>query len=154
MAKYSIVMVRHGESEWNLKNLFCGWYDAELSAKGKYSLFSFAYDFTNWFTNLFTLKVTRRLKVLVRLWKMPATNSISLILPFLREPRKLCVTFWRLLVKQTFLLAKHGGWTNVITVVSLAWIKLKQLQSMEKIRYASDATNLLLRFSVYSWVVT
>lgn len=33
-AKYSIVMVRHGESEWNLKNLFCGWYDADLSAKG------------------------------------------------------------------------------------------------------------------------
>jgi len=27
-------MGRHGESEWNLKNLFCGWYDAALSAKG------------------------------------------------------------------------------------------------------------------------
>nr|ABM55529.1 putative phosphoglycerate mutase [Maconellicoccus hirsutus] len=35
MSKYSIVMVRHGESEWNLKNLFCGWYDADLSPKGK-----------------------------------------------------------------------------------------------------------------------
>lgn len=34
MAKYSIVMVRHGESEWNQKNLFCGWYDADLSTKG------------------------------------------------------------------------------------------------------------------------
>lgn len=34
MAKYSVVMVRHGESEWNLKNLFCGWYDADLSPKG------------------------------------------------------------------------------------------------------------------------
>lgn len=34
MAKYSIVMVRHGESEWNQKNLFCGWYDANLSEKG------------------------------------------------------------------------------------------------------------------------
>merc|ERR1712039_1059146 len=29
-----IVFVRHGESEWNLKNLFCGWFDADLSAKG------------------------------------------------------------------------------------------------------------------------
>lgn len=28
-------MVRHGESEWNKKNLFCGWYDAALSHKGK-----------------------------------------------------------------------------------------------------------------------
>lgn len=32
--KYTIVMVRHGESEWNQKNLFCGWYDANLSDKG------------------------------------------------------------------------------------------------------------------------
>lgn len=35
MSKYKIVMVRHGESEWNKLNLFCGWYDADLSDKGK-----------------------------------------------------------------------------------------------------------------------
>jgi 2,3-bisphosphoglycerate-dependent phosphoglycerate mutase len=35
MAKYKIVMVRHGESEWNQLNLFCGWYNAELSDKGR-----------------------------------------------------------------------------------------------------------------------
>jgi 2,3-bisphosphoglycerate-dependent phosphoglycerate mutase len=29
-----IIFVRHGESEWNLKNLFCGWFDANLSEKG------------------------------------------------------------------------------------------------------------------------
>lgn len=34
VGKYKIVMVRHGESEWNEKNLFCGWYDAKLNAKG------------------------------------------------------------------------------------------------------------------------
>ncbi|KAH8288538.1 hypothetical protein KR054_004630 [Drosophila jambulina] len=33
--KYKIVMVRHGESEWNQKNLFCGWFDAKLSEKGQ-----------------------------------------------------------------------------------------------------------------------
>nr|AAA69925.1 phosphoglyceromutase [Drosophila melanogaster] len=27
-------MVRHGESEWNQENQFCGWYDANLSEKG------------------------------------------------------------------------------------------------------------------------
>ncbi|XP_050530195.1 phosphoglycerate mutase 1-like [Daktulosphaira vitifoliae] len=32
---YKLVMIRHGESEWNKKNLFCGWYDAALSCKGK-----------------------------------------------------------------------------------------------------------------------
>ncbi|XP_063928831.1 phosphoglycerate mutase 2-like [Zophobas morio] len=35
MGSYKIVMVRHGESEWNEKNLFCGWFDANLSEKGK-----------------------------------------------------------------------------------------------------------------------
>ncbi|RXG73016.1 Phosphoglycerate mutase 2, partial [Armadillidium vulgare] len=35
MAKYQIVMVRHGESEWNKLNKFCGWFDAELSEQGK-----------------------------------------------------------------------------------------------------------------------
>merc|ERR1712179_867603 len=34
MAKYSIVMVRHGESEWNKLNKFCGWFDADLSETG------------------------------------------------------------------------------------------------------------------------
>nr|XP_014092147.2 phosphoglycerate mutase 2 [Bactrocera oleae] len=32
--KYKIVMVRHGESEWNKSNQFCGWYDSALSEKG------------------------------------------------------------------------------------------------------------------------
>ena len=37
MSKYTIVMVRHGESEWNQLNLFCGWYDAGLSEKGRFT---------------------------------------------------------------------------------------------------------------------
>lgn len=32
--KYKIVLVRHGESEYNKENRFCGWYDAELSPLG------------------------------------------------------------------------------------------------------------------------
>ncbi|KAK5639581.1 hypothetical protein RI129_012073 [Pyrocoelia pectoralis] len=35
MVNYKIVMVRHGESEWNQKNLFCGWFDSNLSEKGR-----------------------------------------------------------------------------------------------------------------------
>lgn len=35
MAPYDVVMVRHGSSEWNEKNLFCGWYNAQLSRQGK-----------------------------------------------------------------------------------------------------------------------
>jgi 2,3-bisphosphoglycerate-dependent phosphoglycerate mutase len=33
MAK--IVLIRHGESEWNLKGLFTGWVDVDLSPKGR-----------------------------------------------------------------------------------------------------------------------
>ena len=31
---YKIVMIRHGESEWNKENRFCGWFDSGLSEKG------------------------------------------------------------------------------------------------------------------------
>ena len=32
---YQLVLLRHGESEWNAKNLFTGWVDVDLSAKGE-----------------------------------------------------------------------------------------------------------------------
>ena len=32
MAK--LVLIRHGQSEWNLSNLFTGWVDVDLSEKG------------------------------------------------------------------------------------------------------------------------
>jgi 2,3-bisphosphoglycerate-dependent phosphoglycerate mutase len=33
-SKYTIVLVRHGESTWNQENRFTGWYDCPLSEKG------------------------------------------------------------------------------------------------------------------------
>ena len=32
--KHTLVLVRHGESTWNLENKFTGWYDCPLSPKG------------------------------------------------------------------------------------------------------------------------
>ncbi|MDK7340693.1 phosphoglyceromutase [Pauljensenia sp. UMB0018B] len=32
---YKLVLLRHGESEWNAKNLFTGWVDVPLSDKGR-----------------------------------------------------------------------------------------------------------------------
>jgi 2,3-bisphosphoglycerate-dependent phosphoglycerate mutase len=32
---YKLILLRHGESEWNAKNLFTGWVDVELSDKGR-----------------------------------------------------------------------------------------------------------------------
>ena len=31
---YKLILLRHGESEWNAKNLFTGWVDVDLSEKG------------------------------------------------------------------------------------------------------------------------
>ena len=31
---HKLVLIRHGESEWNKLNLFTGWTDVELSEKG------------------------------------------------------------------------------------------------------------------------
>ena len=30
----TLVLLRHGESEWNAKNLFTGWVDVDLTDKG------------------------------------------------------------------------------------------------------------------------
>jgi 2,3-bisphosphoglycerate-dependent phosphoglycerate mutase len=32
---YRLILLRHGESEWNAKNLFTGWVDVDLNAKGE-----------------------------------------------------------------------------------------------------------------------
>ena len=34
-AEHTLVLLRHGESEWNAKNLFTGWVDVPLSEKGR-----------------------------------------------------------------------------------------------------------------------
>ncbi|MBN9618765.1 MAG: 2,3-bisphosphoglycerate-dependent phosphoglycerate mutase, partial [Actinobacteria bacterium] len=31
----TLVLLRHGESEWNLKNLFTGWVDVDLTPNGE-----------------------------------------------------------------------------------------------------------------------
>ena len=35
MSSYELILLRHGESEWNAKNLFTGWVDVRLSATGE-----------------------------------------------------------------------------------------------------------------------
>ncbi len=30
-----LILLRHGESQWNLENKFTGWVDIDLSAKGE-----------------------------------------------------------------------------------------------------------------------
>ena len=35
MAITKLVLVRHGESQWNLENRFTGWVDVDLTEKGR-----------------------------------------------------------------------------------------------------------------------
>ena len=35
MTNYELILLRHGESEWNAKNLFTGWVDVRLSTAGE-----------------------------------------------------------------------------------------------------------------------
>ena len=35
MSNFQLILLRHGESEWNAKNLFTGWVDVRLSSKGE-----------------------------------------------------------------------------------------------------------------------
>ena len=35
---YKLILLRHGESEWNAKNLFTGWVDVALSEKERLRL--------------------------------------------------------------------------------------------------------------------
>ena len=32
-----LILLRHGESEWNAKNLFTGWVDVDINEKGQAS---------------------------------------------------------------------------------------------------------------------
>lgn len=34
LKKINLVLVRHGQSQWNLKNQFTGWVDVDLTEKG------------------------------------------------------------------------------------------------------------------------
>jgi 2,3-bisphosphoglycerate-dependent phosphoglycerate mutase len=36
--KHTLILVRHGESSWNLENKFTGWYDCPLSEKGHHEV--------------------------------------------------------------------------------------------------------------------
>jgi len=35
LVPYTLVLLRHGQSEWNLKNLFTGWVDVDLTEQGR-----------------------------------------------------------------------------------------------------------------------
>lgn len=83
-AAYELVMMRHGESQWNLENRFTGWVDVDLTAKGIQEahnagalLKASGYDFDICYTSM--LKRANRtlwqaLDVMDRMW-LPVVHS-------------------------------------------------------------------------------
>lgn len=86
-SQYRVVMLRHGESEWNQKNLFCGWYDAPLSDKGRQEAKSAGktlQDGKYQFDIAFTSVLTR------------AINTLEIVLKELGQDNLPIVKNWRL----------------------------------------------------------
>jgi 2,3-bisphosphoglycerate-dependent phosphoglycerate mutase len=77
--KYTLVLVRHGESTWNNENKFTGWYDCPLSEKGHVEANAAGELLKeNGFT--FDIAFTSYLKRAIRtLWHVLETNDLMYI---------------------------------------------------------------------------
>ena len=73
-----LVFIRHGQSEWNAKNLFTGWRDVKLSEQGiaeaqaagrKLKEKGYLFDIA------FTSVLTRAIKTCNSFWKSPTNSS-------------------------------------------------------------------------------
>ena len=83
----TLVLIRHGQSAWNLENRFTGWWDVDLTAKGVdeaaaagAALRDAGYDFDSCFTSVQT-RAIRTLHLMLgamdRLW-LPVTKDFRL----------------------------------------------------------------------------
>jgi len=82
--KGNLVLLRHGQSQWNLENRFTGWWDSDLSDKGIEEaraagrlLAEYGFDFDHCFTSLQTRAIRTLHLVLLemdRLW-LPVTKD-------------------------------------------------------------------------------
>ena len=70
----NLILVRHGQSQWNLENRFTGWYDAELTEKGliEAQKAGFSSAFTVVFTNIF--KISHCFLVLLNSFLLSASS--------------------------------------------------------------------------------
>jgi 2,3-bisphosphoglycerate-dependent phosphoglycerate mutase len=77
--KYTVVLVRHGESVWNNENKFTGWYDCPLSEKGHVEAVA-AGELLKKKGFTFDLAFTSYLKRAIRtLWHVLETNDLMYI---------------------------------------------------------------------------
>ena len=83
----NLILVRHGQSEWNLENRFTGWVDVDLAPKGKLEACKAGelikeqkISFDNFFTS----------------YQKRAINTLDLILNTLRIKNNETIKAWQL----------------------------------------------------------
>ena len=77
-----LILVRHGQSLWNLQNRFTGWVDVELSKKGEEEAIKAGYlikDLDIEIECVFTSYLTRAIKTLELIMKMNKFKNLSFI---------------------------------------------------------------------------
>ena len=83
-AKHTLVLIRHGQSQWNLENRFTGWKDVDITEAGEAearrggrALLAGGYDFDECYTSVLT-RAIRTLHIVLgemdRLW-LPVTKD-------------------------------------------------------------------------------
>ena len=87
-----IVLLRHGESEWNQQNRFTGWIDVDLSEKG----------------------IVEANNAGITLRKAGITFDVAYT-SYLKELSKHSITFSTVSMKSGFPCTNHGGSTKNIT---------------------------------------
>src|SRR5690242_20019339 len=85
IAMHRLVLLRHGQSQWNLENRFTGWWDVDLTAQGVAEakaagdlLAAKGFDFDTTFTSLQTRAIKTldiALEAMGRLWKVVSKSK-------------------------------------------------------------------------------
>ena len=83
----NLILVRHGQSEWNLENKFTGWVDVDLALKGKLEACK---------AGEFIKEKKLKINYFFSSYQIRAINTLKLILDTLREKDDQIIKAWQL----------------------------------------------------------
>ena len=80
-----LILVRHGQSEWNLENKFTGWVDVELAPQGKLEACK---------AGEFIKKLNLEIKHFYTSYQLRSIDTLKLILNTIRvKPNNICLLY-------------------------------------------------------------
>ena len=83
----NLILVRHGQSEWNLENRFTGWVDVDLAPKGKLEAYK---------SGEFIKEQKLKIDYYFSSYQKRAIDTLKLILDTLRIQNVQIVKAWQL----------------------------------------------------------